>query len=95
MITMDIKAPYEANHIESTTHIEISLFGDTYTVKDRIKELGFYWDGGQWYYLVTREWFKANGYNFARSIALEFGIKKNGLNVIGEQAKIAMRTMDK
>jgi hypothetical protein len=98
MIMMDIKAPEIYSEgtnsvIESDKIITITLSGDTFKIKDEIKELGFKWDGSsEWYYTVDREWFKANGYAFVRKVAKAFKCRPN---IIGAQAKAAVNTMDK
>ena len=99
MINMQIKAPEDYNKStgkieERNDIIDIILDGDTYQVKEKIKEFKFEWVdfANQWEYTVSREWFKINGYNFVRSVAKEFKCRPN---IIGDQAKIAVQTMSK
>lgn len=81
--------------IENPELIEISVDGNTYPVKDEIKKHGFKWDDGKWVMVVTGVWFKANSFNFVRSVCKQFGISGRNLDIIGEAAKKAVANMDK
>lgn len=102
MTTITIKAPeiYDPKAgkvVESTTELMISINGDTYNHKDMIKSKGFNWDADrkEWYYIVSREWFKTNAYHFLREIAKTMGVGPRDVLWLGEQTKIAMKSMDK
>lgn len=89
----DIYSKKSNKVVEDTNKIEIILDGDTYPVKEKIKEKGFKYNDSKWYMIVNRDWFKQNGYAFVQSFK-DFGCPLRSL-INGEQAKIAVAELIK
>lgn len=97
MIGMQIIAPRIVENgqpVESKTHINIIVDGDTFDKKDYLKEEGYVFDGffKNWTKIVTREWFKENGFSEVRKIATELKTKPQ---ISGTEAQEAVATMNK
>lgn len=97
MIGMQIIAPRiveDGQPVESKTHIDVIVDGNTFEKKDYLKSEGFVFDGyfKIWIKHVTREWFQENGFSDVRKIATELKVRPQ---ISGTEANDAIATMIK